>query len=184
VPDLAQLPAPQTNAQQRLAARGILLRQVDPADIADIDRFGGLLRRVYPVVCAAFANNLLYQPISEAAFCAHYLPLRSALRPDLLWLAEHDGCVVGFLLALPDAERVQARQPLDTIILKTLAVLPEYAQQGIGSLLCSLCQHYAAEQGFQRSIYALMHTSSHSQRISSQYARPMRRYALFWRVFG
>jgi GNAT superfamily N-acetyltransferase len=180
VPDLAQLPPFEYEVLKKLAARGITLRQVTPDDTSDAQQFRGLLRQVYPVVCAAFANNLLYQPISEAAFCTHYLPLQQVVWPELLWLAEHEKRVVGFLLALPDTERLHAGHPLDTIILKTLAVLPEYTQQGIGSLLCNLCQRYAAGQGFRRAIYALMHTSSHSQQISHQYAHPIRRYALFY----
>lgn len=184
IPDLRELAPLREETRAHLAAQGIVLRQVAAAEIADPQRFALLLRRVYPVVCAGFAHNLLYQPISEAAFCQRYLPLRPLLRPDFLWLAEHHGRVVGFLLALPDMARAQAGQPLDTVILKTLVVLPNYTGQGIGSLLCELCQYQAASQGYRRAIHALMPATSHSQHISRHAMRPLRRYALFARAPG
>jgi GNAT superfamily N-acetyltransferase len=186
VPDLAQIPPLGDGAQirSRLMAQGIRLRQVTPAEIADTCRFCDLLCQVYPVVCAAFANNVFFQPITVETFCANYLPLRPMLRPDLLWLAEHAGRVVGFLLALPDVAQAQAGRPVDTVILKTLAVLPAYTRRGIGALLCDLCQRHAAAQGFRRAIHALMPATTHSHRISQAYTHVMRRYVLFGRTLG
>jgi GNAT superfamily N-acetyltransferase len=179
MPDLTQLAPIQESEQkqERLMARGIRVRQVSPADITDPQRFDALLQRVYPVVCTAFKHNLLYQPISAADFCAHYRPLQPALHPDLLWLAEHDGTLIGFLLALPD----HARTPIDTVLLKTLAVLPAYTGQGIGTLLCNLCQHHAAAQGLRRAIYALRQTGNSSERINASVLQVIRHYALFGR---
>lgn len=143
---------------------------------ANRDCFADELRRIYSVAAVAFQNNFLYTPICEAEFIAQYEPLLRFLQPELILMAEHEGRPVGFLFALPDLLRAQRAEPIDTFIVKTVAVLPEYA--GLGSLLVARSHEVGARLGFRRTIHALMHEDNKSRRISQYYSQPLRRYAL------
>ena len=143
---------------------------------ANRDCFVEELRRIYSVAAVAFQNNFLYTPICEAEFIAQYEPLLRFLQPELILMAEHEGRPVGFLFALPDLLQAQRAAPIDTFIVKTVAVLPEYA--GLGSLLVARSHEVGARLGFRRAIHALMHEDNKSRRISQHYSQPLRRYAL------
>ena len=162
--------------ERQMRAAGVRVRPLDMAD------FEGELRRVYPVVAASFASSLLASPISEEAFLAQYRPLESLLAPELAQIAEteRDGRVVGFLLVLPDWLQAQRGELIDTAIVKTMAVLPEYAGRGLGILLGARAQMAGRELGYTRAIHALMHEENVSRRLSATYhGRVFRRYTLY-----
>jgi GNAT superfamily N-acetyltransferase len=151
------------------------VRPLDPADLE------GELRRVYPVVAAGFAHSLLGSPIDAAAFVAQYRPLTTMLEPGLVQIAEdEDRRAVGFLLVLPDWLQAQRGKLIDTAIVKTIAVLPEYTQRGLGILLGARSQAAGRALGYRRAIHALMHEENVSRRLSTSYhGRIIRRYTLF-----
>jgi GNAT superfamily N-acetyltransferase len=161
---------------ENFAAAGVHIRSLN------LEAFDDELHRIYTVVATSFTNNLLAAPISEQEFIAQYRRLLPCVEPRLVLLAEHDDKPVGFLFTIPDWLQARRGQPVDTLIVKTLAVLPEYAGQGLGSLLSARCQEIASELGFTRAIHALMHESNISRRISDAYeGRIIRRYTLFAR---
>lgn len=164
-----------TEMQAHGASLGIRLRPVD------LSVFEEEAARIYPVVMAAFRPNLLFAPISQAEFIGQVAALRPLLHPSLVVLAERAGDVVGFLLALPDAEQARRGETVDTVILKTLAVLPEMSGARVGSLLTAAVHTNAHALGYGTAIHALMHVDNRSRRISAHYARPFRRYTLFVR---
>jgi predicted N-acetyltransferase YhbS len=158
--------------RRRIEDAGIVIRKIDPND------FEAELKRIYAISAIAFRHNYLYTPISESDFLHQYAKIRPVLDPNLVLIAMQNARAVGYLFALPDVLSRQRNGP-PTIIFKTLAVLPERAQAGLGGLLIAECQKSARNLGYQRSIFALMHDSNASRSISSRYAAPMRRYALF-----
>jgi GNAT superfamily N-acetyltransferase len=162
----------------RLTEQGIRLRSLDP------DRFEEELRCLYPLALSSFQQNILYTPISEEDFLAQYLPIRPYLRPELVLIAEREGRPIGFMLAVPDLFQARREQIVDTIILKTVAVHPDHAGGGLGTLLVAHCQDEAARLGYRRAIHALMYEANNSRRISSHTARTIRRYTLFARPLG
>ena len=162
--------------ERQTRAAGVRVR---PLDMSDFERE---LRRVYPVVAAGFANSLLASPISEEAFLAQYRPLESLLAPELAQIAEteSDGRVIAFLLVLPDWLQAQRGELIDTAVVKTMAVLPEYAGRGLGILLAARAQIAGRELGYTRAIHALMHEENISRRLSATYhGRVFRRYTLY-----
>lgn len=159
--------------QRRATAAGALLRRVDLAN-SETE-----LRRVYAVARQSFAQSFLYTPISEAAFMAQYLPLRAYLQTELGWIAEKDGRMIGFALCLPDLAQTQRNEPIDTLIVKTVGILPNAGVLGLGHWLTAQCQQAAFELGYRRVIHALMHDANISSKISRRYAQPMRGYTLF-----
>jgi len=155
--------------------RGIRIR---PWDSDDAD---GELRRIYAVSRVSFRNNFLYAPIAESEFLAMHRPLLPLIDPRLIFLAETEERTVGFVFAAPDRLQARRGQPIDTVIVKSLAILPERIYAGLGGLLLARAQERAAGLGYARAIHALMHQSNASRNVSARSARPMRQYTLYAR---
>jgi GNAT superfamily N-acetyltransferase len=158
---------------QRAGRHGVQLR---PANLDDLE---AELSRIYSLVIHSFAGNYLYSPITEAEFIQQNKAARPFLHPELVWVAERAGTLLGFIFALPDMTQAQRGEPVDTVIIKTVAVLPEVVGAGLGALLVARCQLAARRLGYRQVIHALMHEGNLSRRISDRYAIPMRRYTLF-----
>jgi len=163
---------------QRLGAEGVTIRPMDGA------RVGEELQRIYTVTMASFRGNFLFSQLSEADFVDLHHDLLPAIHPELIFLAEHSGRPVGFIFGIPDVLQARRGQVIDTVIIKTLAVHPAYAEVGLGSLLAARCQESAHNLGFRRAIHALMHERNASRSISAHYAQTIRRYTLFARALG
>lgn len=170
--DLAYEDPQVTRAGDRLHRNGVRARAINPAD------FENELRRIYAISVVAFPENFLYTPLPEADFLAQYAAIRERVRPELVLLAEHEGAPVGFVFAVPDWLRGPAT---NTVIVKTLAVLPGRSFAGLGTWLVARAQIVARELGYQRVIHALMHESNNSVNLSARYGKPFRRYTLYSR---
>lgn len=160
-------------AGERLARSGVTARPLDAA------RFEEELRRIYDVSVCAFPENFLYTPLPEAEFFAQYAAVRERVRPELVLIAEHEGRAIGYVFTIPDWLRGAATE---TVIVKTVAVLPGRANAGLGTWLVARTQIAARELGYRRAIHALMHESNNSRNLSARYAKPFRRYTLFARA--
>ena len=160
-------------AEERLAAIGIRIRPLD------LRCFDEELRRIYTVAELGFRNNFLYTPLSETEFIAQYRYLEPHVRPELVLIAELAKRPIGFIFAIPDLLQARCGQPINTAIIKSVAVLPERAYAGLGAYLVARCQTAARELGYKRIIHALMHESNISRNISGRFTQPMRRYTLF-----
>ena len=90
------------------------------------------------------------------------------------------GAAVGFLFAVPDLLRERRGMPLDTFIIKTVAILPRRELSGLGAVLVGEAQELGKQMGFRRCIHALMQKGNMLARnISRAYAKPIRTYTLF-----
>jgi GNAT superfamily N-acetyltransferase len=178
VEDLAVEDPRRRAAESRLAAGGIRIRPLDPTR-AEQD-----LRGIYRVAVASFARSPLYTPIPETEFLALYRPILRHVRPELVLLAEDPEGPLGFVFGIPDLLEQQRGNPVTTVIVKTLAVLPGRRAAGLGGLLVARCHQAARRLGFSRAIHALMHEGNVSRNICGERARPIRRYALFARKLG
>jgi len=159
---------------RRAANRGITIRPLKP------DHFDTELSKIYQIALASFSQNLLYTPISQSNFMALYRPIRPYVQPELILIAEQGDRPIGFLFALPNLLQAQQNQPVDTVIIKTVAVHPNYQTAGLGSLLVDRCQQVAHSLGYSRAIHALMHGSNDSRKISRRnHSQTIRKYALF-----
>jgi L-amino acid N-acyltransferase YncA len=85
------------------------------------------------------------------------------------------------MFAFPDLLQARRSVPIDTVILKTVAVDPAMSGMGLGGALTDLVQRSARDLGFRRAIHALIHETNVSRTISGRSARTFRRYALFSR---
>ena len=73
---------------------------------------------------------------------------------------------------------------IETLIIKTLAILKERPLAGLGSFLVQRCEARAFNLGFRRIIHALMHVSNYSRNISRGQGRIIRRYTLYVKSLG
>jgi GNAT superfamily N-acetyltransferase len=160
----------------RLAANGVRIRTVDR------DRFEEELAAIYSVARVAFQHNFLYTPIAFEQFAEQYRRILPVLVPELAFIAEHGERTVGFSFSIPDLAEQQRGASVRSVIVKTLAILPERSLLGgLGTLLVQRTREAARALGLTREIHALMHETNQSGNISARTARPIRRYALLAR---
>ena len=162
---------------QRLEAANVRIRSLD------MSRLEAEMALIYAVAAIGFRHNLLYTPIEQAEFLELYRPLLPYVCSELVLIAEQRGQPVGFSFTLPDWLQEKRGQRCDTVIMKTLAVLPGRNYAGLGSILAARTQRVARDLGYGRIIHALMHEGNNARNLSARYnARPFRRYTLYSRL--
>ena len=167
---------PRTSAAlDRLREAGVTIRTLDTR------RQETELQRIFELSLSAFSRNVLYTPIAQAEFLEQYHAVLPHVRPELVLLAEKEHALVGFMFAIPDLLQARRGAPIDTVILKTIAVDPAMSGRGLGGALMDLVQRRARDLGFRRAIHALIHETNVSRTISSRSAWTIRRYTLFSR---
>lgn len=164
-----------SRVRERYAQQGIRIRTLDAS------AFEQELLRIYAVSTASFAHNFLYTPLSETDFMAQYLPYRSRIVPDLVLLAMHGGRCVGFMFSIPDYYRTANGHMLDTLIMKSAAILPDRTYAGLGNVMAEMTHHAAASKGYRRVIHALALKDNPVTNITAKYGEIMREYTLFIR---
>lgn len=160
-------------AAVRLEQAGVRIRNLEDFD-ADLDA-------IYEISTISFASNFLYTPLAREEFLALYRPARPRLRPEFIFLAEHDGRAVGYMFAFPDFAEAQRGGKARTVVGKTLAILPGRMFAGLGLVLVDRLHQRARELGFSRVIHALQHESNQVRNLTNHFGKVMRRYALMAR---
>lgn len=174
-PDIATRQPELGTLRQKMRRLGV---QITPIDTIDPDAD---LNGIYDVACEGFRDSFLYTPLDRESYRSIYTPLLRKVDPRLTLVAKHEGRVVGFIFAPPDYLQHSEIDDIDTIVIKTVVILPRKRYSGLGRLLIVELLQSAAKLGYTKAISALMHTGNQSQKISSDCAGPMRRYALFAR---
>jgi GNAT superfamily N-acetyltransferase len=158
----------------RLAARGVTVRDFDAA------RAEAELHALHGVASRCFRDSYLYTPIGAHAFIELYRPVLPYVDSRLVSVAEHDGRTVGFCFCVPDMLERARTGSIESVVLKTFAVLPEFT--GLGGVLAARADAVARDLGYKRMIHALMHErNERSRALSQRSGREIRRYALFER---
>jgi GNAT superfamily N-acetyltransferase len=145
----------------------------------DLAMAGDLLNGIYDVASVAFQNAFLYTPIDRQMFMDAYRQLLPQVNPKLVLVASRNGVPVGFVFAVRDWLQGSDGQAIDTIVIKTIAVLPDTDYRGLGRVLIVRLLQNAGDLGFRRAVSALMHVDNRSQKISADCAGPMREYTLY-----
>ncbi len=157
----------------QMQADGILIRRLD---LAHLSRD---LSKIHSVASIAFRDNLLFTPIDQETFIELFRPLEQCIVRDFVLIAEQRGRPVGFLFAIPDFLRAERLDSIDTLIVKTLAILPGSQYAGLGHLMLYRARMTAHRLGYTRLIKALVRDVSPLRRLTFKDARQIRRYALF-----
>ena len=179
-PDLTAVDPRLPAAEGRLADAGVTIRPLR------LDRADEELAAVFRLSLSSFAGNFLYTPLTLDEFLEQNRRILPVVHPELVLLAERGGALAGFAFAVPDVLAVRRAEGgrksatyAPAAIVKTVAVTPDSAHRGLGSVLVGRVHRRAHELGFSRAIHALMHDANVSTNISARYATVMRRYALF-----
>ncbi len=161
---------------KRLERAGYTLR---PLSTGDID---AELGRLWQVSSEAFRDNLLYVPITEVEFLQLHTPLVTQVRPELVLIMEWQGMPVAFCLALPDLLQAKRGQPVDTVVIKSLAVSESHRGKGLAAVMLAQINRTARALGMHRTIHALMHEDNASRLLDRPLMKDFRRYNLYARA--
>jgi len=162
--------------EARMSSLNVRIRNMDS------HTFRSELERIYSISLVSFQNAFLYSPLSRAECIALYEPLEKYVRPELVFLAERNDEPLGFVFSVPDWLQAKRGLHVDTMIVKTLAIVPQHELSGLGGLLLDRCRQRGLEIGYRRAIHALIHDgNASSRRLSSRFGTTIRGYALYSR---
>lgn len=156
--------------------KGRLLRDGVTFRALDIANYETDLKKLHPFLHESFQQNFLYTPISESSFLAKYLPLKAALKPEFVQIAEHAGKIVGVSLGVANL-----LDPTNTsLIIKTLARSPQRLCRGLGLVLLDEFYHRGLANGYQQLIFAFMIEEGDALPLSDGYgAQTLKTYTLY-----
>ena len=93
-----------------------------------------------------------------------YEPVKSFLNPEWVLIAENEKDeAIAFIFGFDNLYNRSEK----SLIIKTLAQIPEYKYRGIGSYLTEFMHKKAKDAGYDNIIHALMHESNVSANILS-----------------
>lgn len=133
----------QDTLMKRLEQKGITIRKINVKD------FKNEVRKVREIYNSAWDKNLGFVPATENEFNYLAKDLKMILDPDFCLVAEHEGKMVGFALAVPDVNQIQIKikkgrlfptgifklllglKKVDYVRIITLGVIEEYRKMGI-----------------------------------------------------
>ena len=131
----------------------------------DTNNFERDIRKIYEISVKSFVNNFLYTPISFEDFYKMYEPVKSFLNPEWILIAENENTeeAIAFIFGFDNLFNRYEK----SLVIKTLAQIPDYKYRGLGSYLTKLLHKKAFENRYKNVIHALMHESNISANILS-----------------
>ena len=128
----------------------------------NMEAFEADLHVIYTVSIASFQENFLYTPLSFETFLAQYLPVKALMNPQFVLIAEDAYAQpVGFVFAVDNLfDKTQK-----SLIAKTIAVLPSFRSNGLGTVLLEKIHQTALNAGYTAVFHALMFESNVSSKI-------------------
>ena len=138
-----------------------------------------VLNKVYDLTVEAFKNNFLYSELEREIFLKMYLSYEDKIVKKFFKMLYLRDELIGYVFGIPDYTELGYKGKIDTIILKTIAVSPEYNGKGMGYILINSLIEEAEKEGYENVIYALMHESNVSKNIGLLLGNVLRKYTLF-----
>lgn len=151
--------------------------------------FDGLLRDVYDMIMALYADFPVFKAVSWEQFSAHYGSLRYVLGLPVTKIAYKDGKAVGFAVGVPDlgnraanpgpallAEILAKRVHCRRYVLLYSGVMPEH--RGLGK---ALAQTVMMELGRHRA--TAIGAFIHEGKVTEEYGTPVREDQLEYLLF-
>ncbi len=132
----------------------------------------GDLKLIYDISLHGFDENFLYDDITFEEFCQLYQPILPMIDKELVVIAEVDNVPVGFMFSFAAGDR---------LILKTMAVLPEYRSMGIGAKMFHHILFAGQRKSLRTAIAALIAEGNNSHKIALKYgSEKIRKYTLYY----
>ena len=141
-------------------------------EISFRDYRDGDLKLIYDMSLHGFDANFLYDNITFEEFSKLYQPILPMMDKELVVIAEADHVPVGFMFSFAAGDR---------LILKTMAVLPEYRSRGIGEKMFRHILFAGQRKSLRTAIAALIAEGNNSHKIASKYgSEKIREYTLYY----
>ncbi len=138
------------------------------------------LTKIYNISIKSFKRNPYYTDIEKEEFLEQYKQYLTLIEPEFILIAEKEEKEIGFIFCIPDYNELKINGEIKTLILKTIAVLPEYETLAIGNIMLNKIAKIAIQKGFKDWIFAFMHSTNTSQKIAKRNkAEKIREYALY-----
>ena len=138
-----------------------------------------VLNKVYDLTVEAFKNNFLYSELEREIFLKMYMSYEDKIIKKFFKMLYLGDELIGYVFGIPNYTELGYKGKIDTIILKTIAVSPEYNGKGMGYILINSLVEEAEKEGYENVIYALMHESNVSKNIGLLLGNMLRKYTLF-----
>ena len=148
------------------------------------ENFDKYINEIYDMSTEAFKDNFLYSEIKREDFLDSYMKIKDLMDYDFINIAYKSGKPAGFIFGFPDYNEKISGNKMETVILKTLAVNPEYQNFGLGTVLLEKFHETAVKKGYKNIIHALIHKDNMSGKISGKYGEIMREYHLYGLVIS
>lgn len=160
--------------EDKLIEEKIIIRKFDKANYMKD------LKKIYKVSIKSFNNNPFYTQISEEDFIKQYEPYIQMVDEELILIAEKEKNEIGFVFCVPDFNELKREGTLSTLILKTIAVLPEYQEFALGNIMLRHIAKIAKSKNFEKWIFAFMYSNNTSQKMAKRNkTEVIREYALY-----
>ncbi len=150
--------------------------KIKPLDMKNLD---SQLDIIYDISAVSFSNNLYYTKLDRDSFKKQYYAYKDYLVSDLILLAFDGNEPVGFVFLIPDYNEMKSKGKVETVIAKTIAVLPDYRQIGLGNAMLSLAYSNAFRLGFEDVIVALVYSDNVSAKLIDSDFNYNRKYTLY-----
>jgi GNAT superfamily N-acetyltransferase len=130
--------------------------------LSDRAQLAAILDEAYEICMSAFAENLLFEPVSRELFRTILLS-GAAVRDCTLshWVRDESGEMAGFLLAFSDG---------DSVVAKTIAIAPSARGHRLSTALIHLAVKEGAARGLDTFVSALVRSGNVSESLSGPFA--------------
>ena len=182
-----------TALEERLKRHGVTIR---PVRVKDFTNEVAALRDVYN---KAWDKNLGFVPMSENEFNYLAKDLKMLLDPKLCLLAEHEGKIVGFALAIPDINQILIKvrrgrllpfgivklltgmKKIKSIRVLALGVVDGYRKLGIEACFYAYIIKRGLERGMQgaEASWILEHNDMMNRGIESVNGKVYKKYRIY-----
>ena len=179
--------------EERLKRRNITIRQINLKD------FKGEVAKIREVYNSAWDKNLGFVPMTEKEFTYLANDLKMIMDPDLCLVAEHEGKMIGFALAIPDVNEIlikikkgrlfptglfkllTQKKKIKGIRIITLGVIEGYRKTGVENFFyATFIKHYRAKN-LQRAeaSWILEDNLLMNKAIQGINGKPYKKYRIF-----
>lgn len=134
-----------------------------------------LLGELYSLATQIFSNNPGYTDLPAADFENLYKESEDGNSQNLIFLAYKGEDCIGF------SYNICCKNEL---IMKTIGVLPEWQEQGLGNALVNVVHKHATENSMDKVIYALIRSDNKVRHFPKDDVTIFRRYSAFLYLFA
>ena len=146
--------------EERIKDQNIVIRTIN------LKKFKSELTKIANFSNHTFKANYLFSKFTAESFVEKYLPIQNLIREDLIYLVEDTKSQLqGFLFCIPnyfDKEK-------QSIIVKSMAILPKRELAGLGIYLGEIMYKKALELGYTKAIHAYMIDENKSIGLSNRF---------------